>query len=310
MNIKAQHILYFIITVIMVGGCYPSPPTTNQTASPYAFASPMSEALLPTVILTATRLPGLTPPPRREDPKLITPRVTPFPTRTRAEAREDLEYMLQTNGNCALPCFWGIHPDMTQYEELYSVIDHLGGYRFEALQSNGHLLIGSSFKFEEESGIFVEFAADLQDDIVKDLKVLLLNLRDTGLTPADWSAYNMNEILGTYGVPDKVELYYSGPYNSLSFHIRLKYESIDTAITYSGLTMELDKYLTPTSAVFCPEEIGIESVELHMGKHPFNAARDGVPLSKATGLNEQDFYKLFTENPSACLTLDRKAFYP
>jgi predicted metal-dependent phosphotriesterase family hydrolase len=45
-----------------------------------------------------------------------------------------------------------------------------------------------------------------------------------------------------------------------------------------------------------------------MGKNPFNTILDGVPILKATGLTEQDFYKLFTENPYACLTLDRKFF--
>ena len=162
--------------------------------------------------------------------------------------------MLQTNGNCTLPCFWGIQPDQTRYDELYGVIDHLGGLRFETLQANSHLRVASHFRFEENSGIFVEFGADLQDDVVKDLKVILTNLLDTGITPEDWSAYNMDEILRTYGVPDTVELYYSGPYNALAFDIRLKYENIHTSITYYAGTTEIDKYLTPSSAIFCPEE--------------------------------------------------------
>jgi hypothetical protein len=79
---------------------------------------------------------------------------------------------------------------------------------------------------------------------------------------------------------------------------------------YFGSTTEIDKYQTPSSVIFCPEEIGVDFVELHIGKHPFDNEPNGVPLSKATGMDEQTFHKLFTENPSACLTLNRKAFYP
>ena len=69
-----------------------------------------------------------------------------------------------------------------------------------------------------------------------------------------------------------------------------------------------NKFETPTGVLFCPEEIGINQVQLHLGKTPFNTIPDGVPILEATGLNEQDFYKLFTGNSSACLTLNRKAF--
>jgi hypothetical protein len=238
---------------------------------------------------------------------LVTPRVTPLPTRLPADIQEELGELLRTNGNCTLPCFWGIQPEHTQYEELYSVIDKLGGLRFDALQENGRLRVASNFRFEERSGIFVEFAADLQDDIVRDLKVLLLNLYDDEVTPEDWSSYNMDEILKTYGIPSKVELSFSKPYNSLSFNIQLKYEDINTSIVYYSGTNETTQYETPTSVLYCPEKIGINIVELHMGKNPFNTIPDGVPLLQATGLSEQDFHKLFTENPSSCLTLNRDA---
>ncbi len=306
---KIQYTLHLIVAMFILSGCYSTPPSTNKTPSPHVSTSSTPDDSQP-VILTATLMPELSPPPSPEYPILVTPRVTPLPTRFPAEVREELRELLRTNGNCTLPCFWGIRPDQTQYEELYSVIDKLGGLRFDALQENGRLRVASNFRFEERSGIFVEFAADLQDDTVKDLKVLLLNLFDPGVSQEDWSAYNMDEILRTYGIPDSVELYFSGPYNALSFNVQLKYESIDTSIVYYARTTEIAQYETPSSVILCPEEIGIDMVELHMGKYPFNTIPSGVPLLKATGLTEQDFHKLFTENPSACLTLNREAFYP
>jgi hypothetical protein len=304
-----KKVLFLVAITMILSGCFPAFSSNTQAVLTSVSPSSTSEKP-PSVAFTATGLPNITPPPTQYFPPLLTPRVTPFPTRLPADVREDLSYMLQTNGNCVFPCFWGIRPDITRYEELYSVIDKLGGLRFEALQTNGRVRVASHFKFEEDNGIFVEFAVDLQDDIVRDLKVLLLNLYDVEVTPEDWSAYNMDEILRTYGVPDKVELYYSGHYNSISIDVQLKYESIDTSIVYYAGTTKTTQYETPTSVIFCPEEIGVNIVELHMGKNPFNTIPDGVPIFRATDLNEQDFHKLFTENPSACLTLNRKAFYP
>jgi hypothetical protein len=304
-----KKVLSLVATIMILSGCFPASPSNTQTVLTSVSPSSTSEKP-PSVAFTATRLPNITPPPTQYFPPLLTPRVTPFPTRTHAEASDDLTYMLKTNGDCKFSCFWGIRPDITRYEELYSVIDNLGGYRFEALQLNGHLLIGSNFRFEDENRIQVEFQADVHDDIARDLKVLLLNLWKTENTSEDWSAYNMGEILRTYGAPDKVELYFSGSNNALYIDVQLKYEGLETSLVYYAGTTETAQYETPTNVMFCPEEIGINIVELHFGKNPFNAIPDGIPIIIATGLNEQDFYKLFTENPSACLTLNRKAFYP
>lgn len=307
MTDKKKYAFSLIIAIMILGGCISTPPSITQTTLP-SIAATLENSSLP--MFTATRLSSIniTPPPTRDFPPLLTPHITPFPTITRAEVKENLMYMLQTNGECKFPCFWGISPDKTRYEELYSVIDNLGGYRFETLQPNDHILIGSSFRLEETGGIIVEFSADLQDDIVRDMKVLLLNLYDAEVASEDWSSYNMKEILRTYGVPDKVELYYSGHSNSISIDVQLKYESIDTSIVYYAGTTKTTQYETPSSVIFCPEEIGVNILELHMGKSPFNTIPDGVPILEATGLTEEDFYSLFTETPSACLTLNREAF--
>jgi hypothetical protein len=276
-------------------------------ASTSPISSPTSEGS-PPVPLTGTLLPGLSPSPSPEYPLRVTSRVTPLPARSLTEVTEQLNYLLQTNGDCLLPCFWGIYPDQTRYEELYGVIDQLQGRNFfDIVEENGHLRVSSNFTYEKKGTIRVALTTDLQGDVVKDLKITILNQLDTGTTSEDWSAYNMDKILETYGIPNTVEIYFDTPYDALSFGIRLNYESIHTSIMYAGITTEDKKYLTPSSAIFCPEEIGIDSVVLHIGKHPFNEEPNGVLLLKTTGLDEQAFHTLFSENPSACLTLNRNA---
>ena len=267
---------------------------------------PTAEGYIPAT-LAETLLPELSLSSTPEYPLLVTPRVTPLSTRSDEEVTERLNYLFQTNGDCLFPCFWGIYPEQTRYDELHGVIDKLDNSPFETLSENGHLRVSSDFTYEKKGIIRVALNTDLQGEVVKDLEVTILNQLDTGITPDAWSAYNIDKILETYGVPDTVELYFGTPYDALTFSIRLKYENIHTSIMYAGTTKEDKKYLTSSSAIFCPEEIGVDSVVMHIGKQPFNDEPDGVPLSKATELDEQAFYNLFTENPSACLTLDRDA---
>jgi hypothetical protein len=310
MTCKTQSILYLIMVFLVIGGCSPNSPITSQAASPHVFASPTSEVFL-LVTPSITPVPTLFRPPTAEYPKRMTPHVTSLPTRSPEALAEELRHLLQTNGDCKLPCFWGIYPDQTRYEELYAVIDRLDGrQKFDAIEENGHLQVGARFEFEDvdENRINIAFQADLQDDIVRDMKIHLHNPKGTEIPPEDWSAYNMNEILRIYGVPSKVELFVSsGGGVAFSFNILLNYENINTMILYSESTLGLDKYDTPTALIYCPEEIGTYHVQLHIGKHPFNTPPSGIPILQATGLNEQDFYKLFTENPSTCLTLNRDA---
>lgn len=304
---KTQYIFYLIIVAVGLGGCSPKLSATQEVISTETSVRPTPESTLP-ITPNTTSSATISASSAPEYPLLITPRVTPLPSRSPTEVTDQLNYLLRTNGNCLLPCFWGIYPDQTRYEDLYSVIDQLKGRNFfDVVEENGHLRVSSNFTYEETGTIRVALTADLQGDVVKDLEVTLLNQLDTGIPPDAWSAYNVDEILSTYGVPDMAELYFATPYGALGFAIQLKYENINTSIMYSGITTESDKYLTSSSAIFCPEEIGVDSVVMHIGKHPFNEEPDGVPLLEATGLDEQAFHKLFTENPSACLSLNRNA---
>ena len=262
------------------------------------------------VISTATMSPTISQLPTLDLPPMLTALVTPFPTRKKEEVSKDLAYMLKTNGDCKFPCFWGIYPDLTKYNELYSVIDHLGGSRFETLGTNGHINVYSSFRSKDDDGVQTEFAADLQNDIVKNMKISLLNLYSAGVTLEDWSAYNLDEIQDAYGPPDSVELGLAQISDAISFTVILRYESINTVILYNAGIPEGQQSSTSDSVLFCPKEVVFDAVTLYMGDYPFNTIPSGTPLLKATGLTEQNFYELFTENPYACLNLNRKAFYP
>jgi hypothetical protein len=96
------------------------------------------------------------------------------------------------------------------------------------------------------------------------------------------------------------------PNNTLAFGIRLRYEDLNTSILYSGRSLIDANNLDASNAIICPVE-NISSIKLHIGEQPFNYEPNGVELSDATNLDTQAFYELFTENPSACLTVNLAA---
>lgn len=302
MKITSKYTLSLVISIMLLSGCFPTPLSITQATSSTAENSVRTETTLPD---TPQPLP-----PTLDLPLLLTPHVTPFPTRPYAEASEDVADMLKTNGDCKFPCFWGIHPDITGYDELYSVIDYLGGYRYETSDASNQINVFTSFRLEKNDGVRVEFAAVLQDDIVKNMKIGLLNLYSSEVSLEDWPAYNLDKVQSIYGPPDGVELGFAQISNAIWFVVTLKYETVSTVIEFTAGAPEGDKYSTPDSVLFCPKEISFDTVTLYLGNYPFNTIPSGLPLLKGTGLTEQEFHKLFTDNPSACLILNRKAFYP
>jgi hypothetical protein len=69
--------------------------------------------------LTLTPLPTHTPSP--------SPTPTAYPTLPVEQARARLLELLATNGNCRLPCLWGITPGKTTFEEARTILQPLAG---------------------------------------------------------------------------------------------------------------------------------------------------------------------------------------
>jgi len=86
-----------------------SEPTVTIPASPTTFL------ILPTASPTTT----LTPTPT------LLPTLPPLPTLAPDAARAKILELLETNGGCRLPCFWGITPGETTWAEAYNFLDSL-----------------------------------------------------------------------------------------------------------------------------------------------------------------------------------------
>ena len=104
--------------------------TNTKTASPADIeTSTNTIPVLPTA--TGTTTPSNTPtkrPTRTITPTLSptlteTPTLTPLPTIAQSEVHDYVIGMIETNGGCELPCWWGITPGETTWGEAKQIIE-------------------------------------------------------------------------------------------------------------------------------------------------------------------------------------------
>lgn len=125
---KQMRIYQFIsLTVILIGftGCC-------KDAEGYVGQSPHTRTSSPTTS-GETQTPGpptsnpvqATRTPQRSPTIPSTPTRTEFPALSPEERVNELNHLLETNSNCILPCWWGIRPGKTKWEEVSPYLKEL-----------------------------------------------------------------------------------------------------------------------------------------------------------------------------------------
>jgi len=78
----------------------------------------------------AVSQPTLTPAP------VPTTTPTPLPTLGPEDREKLLAELLRTNGNCSKPCFWGISPDTSAFDDSVAFLKSLGSKGLEGVQDS------------------------------------------------------------------------------------------------------------------------------------------------------------------------------
>jgi hypothetical protein len=192
-------------------GVLPQPSTS--TPSPTFTHTPQPTT---TATVTITMTPTLTP----------LPTWTALPTLSPTESVEKVLDLLKTNNGCRLPCWWGITPGITTWEETRQFLEsftHLTGFTSDNSQSQiAWFRIPSS----QEGSISHWYL--IQDGIVNEIGIYNYDLAP---------AYYFHEFLATYGQPGEVWLRtYSRPddYGSQPFLFELFYPDQGILVEFSG----------------------------------------------------------------------------
>ncbi len=227
---------------------------------------------------------------------------TPAPTLTANERQALVQKMLQDNGGCELPCWWGITPGKTDWNTLRDRFIAFGGTVFDIIGANHLRSYSISHTFVNRSGI------------VESIQVMG---ETAGGVPSDrfaqdWQRYSLDRLLMRYGVPSEVQLSLlpaTEPGSFPGYRLTIAYDNLGFFVYYAGSAT-----MVATKTLACPIWRQVNFIELQM-----QAPQPGISvvqsispenkpfvhaLEDATGMGLDEFYQTFKNaNSRACLNL-------
>ena len=237
---------------------------------------------------------------------------TPLPTLSLIQAHDFAWNMVKTNGGCQLPCWFGIYPGITKWEDarafLVTFVDDIEISPIEGNYSINYTLPENSYRVSE-GGINTKGGASVfvKDGIVKKIR-----------TSID---ITLPELLTTYGAPNEIRLYALG-YSTIDpigrFEMVLFYAEKGIMAVYNGKNekgkiIEIcpNKIQGPqgiwlmwspnTSMTF--KEAGLETNLISSVPPPSEA--EFIPIEKLTDLDVMSFTQRYkdSKNQGICMKM-------
>jgi hypothetical protein len=238
---------------------------------------------------------------------------TNMPTLTTGEQDIYVRELLKTNAGCQLPCWWGITPGKTSWNDTEDFLRYLaatiGQTKLETgvklhwaiLQDNLSYIDQGFLEREVREGIMETFFVGGNHSSTQ-------NQMDF---ESMWESYSPKQVLRTYGVPSRVLLSAPGgtglgDTGNNGYILWIFYDHLGFLIRYGGTVADLPVYH------FCPElqkganDIYRINFTLQYPDHPLPLEWDDAILTTqpsraksiqdAAGISIDEFYRLFTQN--------------
>ena len=171
----------------------PTSSDKGQTQTKTITATKTSPAPKPTVFATEKVLPTFT--------LTSVSTLTPLPTLSQRDAHNLIQALLQNNGGCRLPCWWGITPGQTDWNTARQLLDtfviDIKQSWEEKGEEQGSPTSRASYDiyYESEGGEKTSFYVFVENGIIKEILTGGLGTQ---------ISFRINQLLGSYGPPDEV----------------------------------------------------------------------------------------------------------
>ena len=313
---NAALLLSLILTMIVISGCMQS---TENTTTP-----PSETSLLP--YSSATSVPSFTPRPANSPNPTLPP--TAILTLSVEAAQTELLKFLSDNGDCRLPCLWGITPGISSYQEAQSIFMPLTGIsRLTSFRPKGAAIFPTYAKGDLELYNGVGFNIDSSTNIVSMIgfqaethKPLAQggyeDVFDSKFFGDTVSAYTLAHVLTEQGIPSSIMIETAGgPLTrggTGGFDILLLYPTQGILVNY-----RTQMHLIGANVRGCPRNAYVQ-MELYAPGQP-NSFFEGLkqtdwalkmtgykPLEESTSMSLQDFYDIFRNPTVECVETSTK----
>ncbi len=311
-TVKKKHKIFVeaeivgMILVLGLAGCtqpYAGIQPTQIRQSPSPTVIPSSSTLIPTTVSTVTPVNTVIRP-----NSILTPSSTLTVTPTRLDTlkptvvAETIAALLRDPGDCVAPCFWGIVPGKTTYDEANDFFSHLGISPYNSTINGKDF---ANYQYHLNDRIAFSETLTLQNNVVENLQIKMRSEWSDERVVSDWMAYSPKALIQRYGKPSRVDLWWSlmeFPTFSIALYFN-EYDLIGQFHSPDGPE--------PSSPKECPLAVNYDSIWLWMGKNPNNPPSAGAPLDEATSLTIGEFVNLMTGDPGhSCFNLNVNAFLP
>lgn len=319
-----SHWVILVVSVLIyLPGCStisPSPSRTPlpaiHTLSPRPISSPSLEPPTHTPLahspVQATHTPYPPPPTSTLAPALP-------PDRERAFVVD----MLETNGGCELPCWWGIMPGETDWQTVRNLFASLGKGTNDVPYLDGTIGHGSR-NFEvshfDHPDYYIAHTFVERDRVVQSIEIMCEVFEDATSEnfARDWHRYSLDQVLTRYGEPSQVmlELWPDPPEPYYPYRLFVFYEELGILIKYEGPAIPGETFRV------CPEFEQVTVLHLWLQSHeqglsllqlanldPLEQAQM-LPLEEAAGMDAETFYETFKEADTAACLESPAAIWP
>jgi hypothetical protein len=237
---------------------------------------------------------------------VVYPTKTFVPTLPVAEAETKLIEMLRNNGNCRLPCFWGLTPGKTKVETFtsslyiyHALFDSTGGW-VDIDITRGNLILDTSITLggEQDAEIIRRLSITMAAyDGQKDQSRSVYN---SPFYAQYFRYYTVPYLLSAYGKPENVYIHYENEMYPHEYYLVLDYTKSGWVASFTmalGMKTQSGDILIgcPTEAfttliLWSPEDI--ETAQKYGYAYgPGNL----IPIEKATSLTANAFYQQYKD---------------
>jgi hypothetical protein len=299
---QPQTILLFVCIAILLGCTTPFLTPKTQTAIETYDPNITNNSSL---TATSTQSPTSTVMPVKSD--VVTASLTPLPTLSQEEALALVLDLFENDGDCSLPCWWGITPEDTSWQEAKRYLDTFA-LRFDEFKSTdppGRMIYGFYFKVPEDISPHGRTAHSylVRDNLIEYIIAF----------PHNSKHFTLSQLLNDHGPAEQVWLRtFNQPRDQvLPFHLVLFYPSQGFMAEYS-ISAELQdgsvrgclQETQPTLWLWSPDQKKNLYDIANLNQGGFIAEELGYfrPLHDVTEMDVESFYESFRDiNILTCL---------
>lgn len=314
-------VFYGTLLVFLVTCCSQSVTQLTPSPTPVRVSATITPTPTPTVA-TVTPTPTLrvsTPTPSPKHTPTKPPTLTPLPTLAQKERDAQILRLLQTNGGCSLPCWWGISPGTTTWDTARQLFVSMGSKVLAQSHRDGSIEHETGFDLPE-SDMYMKIYILQRDGLIESIKVTSEDYMAPIAFQSDWELYSLKRMLTVYGEPSRVWVQLAAgpvrPGSTMGYGLWLFYDQLGFLIQYGGTGLKVQ----PIYHV-CPAaqgQGGMVYIQLVLRAIENNTSLETLagmtevdlpyllPIEEAAGMSVTEFYTLFiTENDMPCFDTPR-----